>query len=299
MEQNIQTASFVEMVVVNPAQTSNPDFDIILDDKVTLQNYCNSLINKVFELSQSDYSAFINYQSNLVNEPNVWLNRLEELIANNEELFTDKRALCRYNKLFNLIEKKRNEVQSSSVNESKIKTPKRLINADAEDRHFSFCEVKEHIETLENFNEKIMYLTEEIFEYKQADIISKNSKLLDYDFQCSQLIEKLQTIRKMRTEFEKEQQEIVSSSNSNPTPLIKIQLNGPINIITNAFKQMMNNVKPNGAAYISYKIKDIAQFICENFVDENGQQLSQATIQTYLSPNRTDKDPNNDTKVRF
>lgn len=45
-------------------------------------------------------------------------------------------------------------------------------------------------------NEKLIYLTEEIFEYKNADIISKNGKLLDYDIQCTQLIEKLQTIRK-------------------------------------------------------------------------------------------------------
>jgi hypothetical protein len=299
MEQNIQTASFVEMVVVNPAQVSNPDFDIIIDDKVTLQNYCKSIIDRIFELPQSEYSAFINYQSNLVKEPIVWLNKLEKLIASNEVLFTGKCALSRYNKLFNLIELKRKEVQSSSIDESKLKTPKRLINADAEDRHFSFCEMKEHIETLEGFNEKIMHLTEEIFEYKQADIISKNSKLLDYDFQCSQLIEKLQTIRKMRTEFDKEQQEIVSSLNSNPTPLIKIQLNGPINILTDVYKQMMNNVKPNGKPYIQYKIKDIAKFICASYVDENGNELSMLTIQTYLSPTRTDKNPNNDWKIKL
>lgn len=59
------------------------------------------------------------------------------------------------------------------------------------------------------------------------------------------------------------------------------------------------NIKPNGKPYIQYKIKDVAQFICDNFVDENGQPISQATIQTYLSPNRTDKDPNSDMKVRF
>ena len=35
------------------------------------------------------------------------------------------------------------------------------------------------------------------------------------------------------------------------------------------------------------------------FDDEKGEPLSQATVLTYLSPNRTDKDPNNDIKVRF
>ena len=47
MEQNIQTASFVEMIVVKSTQSSNPDFDIILDDKHTLQKYCNALIDKL------------------------------------------------------------------------------------------------------------------------------------------------------------------------------------------------------------------------------------------------------------
>ena len=62
---------------------------------------------------------------------------------------------------------------------------------------------------------------------------------------------------------------------------------------------MMFNVKPNGKPYIQYKIKDVAQFICDNFTDENGQALSNATIQTYLSPNRTDKDPNTDSTIKF
>ena len=34
-------------------------------------------------------------------------------------------------------------------------------------------------------------------------------------------------------------------------------------------------------------------------VDEEGQPLSMSTVQTYLSPNRTDKDPNSDVSVKF
>lgn len=103
----------------------------------------------------------------------------------------------------------------------------------------------------------------------------------------------------MKTDFEKENEKNEINPETNLNPKITLQINGPINIVTNAFKQMMVNVKPNGKPYIQYKIKDVAQFICDNFVDEYGQPLSQATIQTYLSPNRTDKDPNSDMKVRF
>ena len=291
----IQVSPFVEVVAVPAAQAVNPAFDIIINEEINLKSYCTALLSKVFELPQSQFPAFINYQCAQVKDAVSWLNKFEKLLANNEELFTSKKSLSRYNKLYNLIEHNRKEILSENAKETKPKTPKRLINAEAEDRYFSFHEVKAHTETLNCFSEKIIYLTEEIFEYKQADIISVNNKLQPYDIQCSQLIEKLQTMRKMKTEFEKEQQGKTIST----TPSVKIKLNGPINIITHAFKQMMNNIKPNGNPYISYKIKDVALFICENFTDENGQPLSLSTVLTYLSPNRTDKDPNNDAAVKL
>jgi hypothetical protein len=271
----------------------------VIDENVNLENYCKALIQKVLELPHSKFGLFINYQSELVKDELKWINKLEKLITINEDIFIENKVICRYNKMYHFIEKKREYLQSISAKSNTKATPKRLINAEAEDRYFSFHEVKEHIDKIDNFNEKLIYLTEEIFEYKNADIISKNGKLLDYDIQCNQLIEKLQTIRRMKTDFEKEKAQNENNPGPTENPKIKLQLNGPINIVTNAFKQMMVNIKPNGKPYIQYKIKDVAQFICDNFVDENGQPLSQATIQTYLSPNRTDKDPNSDSVVRF
>lgn len=295
----VKLTPFPEFTSVTTSQSLNPVFDIIIDENANLENYCKALIQKVFDLQQSKFGLFIEYQTELVKDELKWINKLEKLITINEDIFIENKVICRYNKMYHFIEKKREYLQSISAKSNTKATPKRLINAEAEDRYFSFHEVKEHIDKIDNFNEKLIYLTEEIFEYKNADIISKNGKLLDYDIQCTQLIEKLQTIRKMKSEFEKEKAQ--SENNPGPTedPKIKLQLNGPINIVTNAFKQMMVNIKPNGKPYIQYKIKDVAQFICDNFVDENGQPLSQATIQTYLSPNRTDKDPNSDSVVRF
>jgi hypothetical protein len=296
---NLKTTSFPEFVTSTSSNSINPLFDIVIDENVNLENYCKALIQKVLELPHSKLGLFINYQSELVKDELKWINKLEKLITINEDIFIENKVIYRYNKMYHFIEKKREHLQSIRIKSSIKATPKRLINADADDRYFSFFEVKNHIETLENFNEKIIYLTEEIFEYKQADIISVNNKLQAYDEQCNQLIEKLQTIRKMKTDFEKEKAQNENNPGPTENPKIKLQLNGPINIVTNAFKQMMVNIKPNGKPYIQYKIKDVAQFICDNFVDENGQPLSQATIQTYLSPNRTDKDPNSDSVVRF
>jgi len=295
----MQTAEFVELLAVPAALAKNPLFDIIVEDKINLQNYCNALIAKILELKQSQFPAFIDYQFNQVKNPEIWICKLEKLLANNEAFFSSKTALSRYNKLYILIEKKRTELQSLRVIDTKPKATKRQINADTDDRHFSFFEAKSYINSLDNFNDKIIYLMDEIFEYNQADIVSLNNKLQPYDKQCNQLIEQLQIMRKVKNDFDKENQEKQATENSSNIPFQKIKLNGPTNIITNAFKQMMVDVKPNGKPYIQGKIKDISQIICLIFDDEKGEPLSQATVQTYLSPNRTDKDPNNDIKVRF
>ena len=298
-DQNMQTAPFVELLAVPAALAKNPLFDIIVEDKINIQNYCNALIAKILELKQSQFPAFIDYQFNQVKNPEVWICKLEKLLANNEAFFSSKTAMSRYNKLYILIDKKRTELQSLRVVGTKIKATKRQINADTDERYFSFFEAKSYINSLDNFNDKIIYLMDEIFEYNQADIVSLNNKLQPYDKQCNQLIEQLQIMRKVKNDFEKENQEKQATENSSNIPFQKIKLNGPTNIITNAFKQMMVDVKPNGKPYIQGKIKDISQIICLIFDDEKGEPLSQATVQTYLSPNRTDKDPNNDIKVRF
>ena len=107
-DQNMQTAPFVELLAVSTTQATNPLFDIIVEDKITVQNYCNALINKILELRQSQFPAFIDYQFNQVKNPEIWINKLEKLLANNEAFFSSKTAMSRYNKLYTLIEKKTN-----------------------------------------------------------------------------------------------------------------------------------------------------------------------------------------------
>ncbi|MFZ2283465.1 MAG: hypothetical protein WAV86_06285 [Lutibacter sp.] len=298
-DHNMQTAPFSELLAVPAALAKNQVFDIIIDEKIILQNYCNALIEKTLTLRQSDFPAFIDYQSGQVKNTIVWLNKFEKLLANNQEVFILRKVLCRFTKLMNLIEHKRKEVQSPPVKVLKIKTPKRLINATSDDRYFSYYEVKNHIETLPNFSEKLIYLTQEAFAYKQADKFSINTTLQAYDEQCNHQIEYLQTLRKMRADYEKEQRENLENVLLEKATTFKIRINGPINILTDVYKQMMNSSKPNGKTYISHSIKDITKFICDNHLDELGNELSPNTIRTYLSPTRNDKDPNNDTKIRI
>ena len=278
---------FSEWRAVDTAQSAASIFDITHDQEPTLENYCIALLEKVFTIPQSQLPEFITYQIQLNSDGTTWLNKFEKLLANNEELFITQKALSRFNKLYNIIEKKRTELQASSVKEIKQPTPKRLINADAEDRYFSFFEVKQHVEKMESFNDKILYLNEEIFEYRQADIISINNKLQPYDQQCVQLIEKLQTLRKMRSEIEKEKE----LEQTNKQIIKKLKFNGNLNQLVDIFYQLSRELFVDGKSFIDASNGDIVNMIVNNFIDKDNNEISPQTVETILKPSRGDKRP--------
>ena len=287
MEQHIQTASFVEMIVAKTAQVSNSDFDIILDDKVALQNYCNALIDKIFELKQSEFPAFINYQSNLVKDPILWLNKLEKLIANNEVLFTGKCALSRYNKLFYHIESKRKEMQSSSVKDSKAHIPKKYINAESEDRYFSFYEIKKQLEKINNDNQKILLLTKEMFEYQQANIEFINQKTLFYDAQCTKEIENIYALQKIQVAIEDAQ----NHKTGYQMPFKKMQINCNLNQFIDIHYQFLRELFVDGKSILDGSVNDLVAIIVNSYVDKDGKEISPETVKTILTPSRTEKRP--------
>jgi hypothetical protein len=287
MEQHIQTASFVEMIVVNPTQVSNPDFDIILDEKVTLQNYCNALIEIIFTLKLTQYPTFINYQTNLVNNPIAWLNKLEKLLANNEELFVSKKVLCRYNKLFNLIEKKQTELQSSCIKETKINTPKKYINAESEDRYFSFYEIKKQLEKINNDNQKILLLTKEMFEYQQANIEFINQKTPFYDAQCTKEIENIYALQKIHVAIEDAQNHKTGCQ----MPFKKMQINCNLNQFIDIHYQFSRELFVDGKSILDGSVNDLVAIIVNSYVDKDGKEISPETVKTILTPSRTEKRP--------
>ncbi len=97
---------FSEWRAVDTAQSAATIFDITHDQEPTLENYCIALLEKVFTIPQSQLPEFITYQIQLNSDGTTWLNKFEKLLANNEELFITQKALSRFNKLYNIIEKK-------------------------------------------------------------------------------------------------------------------------------------------------------------------------------------------------
>lgn len=285
--ENIKTAPFPEHVAVPTAQAQNPLFDIIIEEEFTLQKYCNALIEKTLTLRQSQFPSFINYQCNQVKNPLTWINKLEKLLANNETFFSSKTALSRYNKLYTLIEKKRTELQSTSVKEPISKTPKKYINAESEDRYFSFYEIKKQLEKLENDNEKILLLTKEKFEYQQANIEFINQKTPLYDEQCCKEIEHIYALQKLQAALELNKKE----SNTNQIPFNKVKFNCNVNQFVDIFYQLHRELFCEGKPFIDGSMNDLVAIIVNSFVDKDGNEISPQTVETILKPSRTDKRP--------
>jgi len=284
----MQTAPFVELLAVPQAQAKNPLFDIIVEGNITIQSYCNALIDKILKLNQSQFPAFIDYQFNQVKNPEVWICKLEKLLANNEAFFSSKTAMSRYNKLYFLIEKKRTELQSSRVKEPVAKTPKKFINAESEDRHFSFYELKKQLDNINDDNQKILLLTKEMFEYQQANIEFINQKTPFYDAQCTKEIENIYALQKIQAAIEEAQKLKLSS----PKPNKKLKFNGNLNQLVDMFYQLNRELFIDGKPYIDENTNDLADWIVNSFLDKEGKEISPLTVKTILKPSKEDKRPN-------
>ncbi|WP_165932623.1 hypothetical protein [Flavobacterium cellulosilyticum] len=283
----MQTAPFVELLAAPSALSKNPVYDIIIDEKVTLQNYCNALVEKIFTLRQSDFPAFINYQSDQVKNTIIWLNKLEKLLANNEEVFILRKALCRYNKLYTLIEKKRTEMQSSSLKDPVSKTPKKFINAESEDRYFSFYEIKKQLEKITDDNQKILLLTKEMFAYQQANIEFINQKTPFYDAQCTKEIENIYALQKIQSAIEKAQ----IHKTSNQMPFKKMQINCNLNQFIDIHFQFTRELFVDGKPILDGSVNDLVAIVVNSFLDKEGKDISPETVKTILTPSRTEKRP--------
>jgi len=167
------------------------------------------------------------------------------------------------------------------------KLPMMYVNAECEDRYFSFKETKKKIPHLGSYTDKIMFLTKEKFDYEQASIDFINPKLPDYSSQCQKEIDQIQHINRLTNEFSLE----TSQSNIGIMPHNKLKINCNINQLVDVYYQLHRELFTDGKPIIDGHINDITAVIVNSFVDKDGRELSPQTIRTLLTPSRTDKRP--------
>lgn len=77
----LETAPFMEFTSVKVTDAFNHLFDIEKNTEENLQSYCQSLINKIFQLHYSQIQNFINHHCSIAKNPIEWLNKFEKLIG--------------------------------------------------------------------------------------------------------------------------------------------------------------------------------------------------------------------------
>lgn len=278
---------FPEQTTVLKEQSDNAMFDILQEEIIDNTAYCQALISKVFQLPYAKLLDFFSHHCVFVADPIKWLNKFEKLISDNEALFSSSANQGRMMKCYTIIESKRKEIEQTGYKHTAAKLPMQYVNAECEERYFSFKETKNRVDELQDYTQKIMFLTKEKFDYEQASIDFINPKLPDYSNQCQKEIDQIQHLNRLTNEFSVEQM----NKNKNGIPFNKLKINCNINQLVDIFYQLHRELFNDGKPIIDGSINDIVAVIVNCFVDKDGKELSPETVKTMLTPSKTDKRP--------
>lgn len=281
------TVQFTEQTAVSKELSDNALFDILQENVTSNALYCQSLINKILKLPYAKLPDFFSHHCDFVEDPIKWINKFEKLISENEEMFVSRTMRGRMMKCYTIIESKRKELEILRNRHTHTKPPMQYINAECEERYFSFREVKSKVNAMADYTDKIMFLTNEKFDYEQASIDFINPKLPDYSDQCQKEIDQIQHLIRLTDEFSKQQMR----KNAEGIPFNKLKINCNINQLVDIFYQLHRELFTNGKPIIDGNINDFVAVIVNSFVDKDGKELSPETVKTMLTPSKSDKRP--------
>ncbi|MFV0211694.1 hypothetical protein OBK22_07825 [Empedobacter falsenii] len=279
-----ETVQFKEFTQVALHNVKSEEFDIIEEEPLTNDGYCQALIDKIFEISHSEIADFIKHQLLYAKDKLHWINKFEKLVSVNEFLFEKGRNKTRLMKIYTSTEIIRLGLYKPIEIKDEERPAPRYINADSEERYFSFYKTQKNLEQMEDYCDQIFFLTNEKYEYEQANIHFINPKLPEYSEQCNKKIEHLQQIRRLKEELQ-----VVKEEKCNYN---KLQFNGNVNQLVDIFYQMSRELFVDGKPFLDGNLNDISKVIVSNFVDKDGNELSLKTVRTILTPSREDKRPN-------
>lgn len=284
-----EAVQFKECTQVALHNVKSEEFDIIEVQPLTNDGYCQALIDKVFEISHSEIADFINHQLLYVKDKLHWINKFEKLVSVNESLFKKQGNKTRLMKIISSADLIRSTLIKPTTIKDEDRPAPRYVNADSEERYFSFYKTQKDLEQIEDFCDQIIFLTNEKYEYEQANIHFINPKLPEYSEQCNKKIEQLQHIRRLKEELQ-----VVKEEKCNYN---KLQFNGNVNQLVDIFYQLNRELFINGKNYLDGNVNDIAKMIANSFVDKDGNNLSIETVKTILTPSREEKRPNNAKRI--
>ncbi|MCT1531350.1 hypothetical protein M3B46_10110 [Sphingobacterium daejeonense] len=286
------SVQFTERTAVPKEQSNTLLFDVFEEDIANNKEYCQLLMDKLLIVPYAKLPDFFSHHCQIASAPLKWLNKLEKLIAENEELFVNSTQRSRMIKCYTIIESKRREIEQSTHKNS-TKFLIKYINAGSETRCFSFKETREKVNELSTYMDKIIFLTKEKYDYEQTTIDFINPQLPDFAIQCQKEIDHLEELSTLVNTFSIEP--IVGKSA--PLSFNKLKINCNINQLVDIYYRLSREMHTNGRPIIEGSVNDLAAVIVNSFVDKDGKDLSLDTVKTVLTPSKTDKRPKDHKKI--
>lgn len=279
------TAPFKEHIVVDVAYYEPTELDVyateenhsssfMRGEKFALQQYCFCLLQKLVTLNKSRIKPFIVYQCEQLNDPFVWLNKLEKLIDLNRDTFTTKDHNIKIEKALMVIELVRQDIESNKFNKT---------------NQFDFNKVKRKLAEYSEVGDKICYLLEMETDYKQNKPAYQQPGTIPFDEQLELERNKIEQIEILKEKYNNRVQ-LIKGNNSQPT----LQLTCNINYFVDIFYQLMHE-----KGLIIGTSKDMAQVISTNFLDKDNQPLSFDSVNTMLKPSNHLKRPKGNSRYQF
>ncbi len=270
----IKTSSFKEHLV---KRSDSPDlhrFDIVAlpgeaadfrsKAKFSMSQYCNTLLQKLFDLEKFLVKAFVKYHCTQVNEPLIWLNSLEELIILNLD--------------FELSEKQHVNAQEA------LKIIVELQEQFSRSQHRPYS--RQNLNAFKTIEEKVAYLlklkdSQKTLEIDLSNELSFNDKI---ERELVFLKSILAIALKNKNDFNK-------NTGNVPAKQYQFKLNINTNRFVNVFYEMMYEKEIDGKPFLEAKASELAEFITYNFIDKNGKTIPVNTVKTILKPSRIEKRP--------
>lgn len=305
MYNSVICSPFVEHPFVDVAQFDAGAYDLTIFEEGQASNfltkgqfnielYCKCLLHKLFTLNKSKIKPFIHYQCSKLNDPIVWLNKLEKLIDLNQEFFTTKTQAKNFEKALMIIEVMRDAIEQKQTTTTQ----------------FNFNELKNKIKEYSNYDDKLSCLMEARTEYLQnkPKVIDVNEIPFDEKINLElDLVKSQQKLSKKRNAIYSQEVNSPKSPTENtksPTEIRRtsvglFQFNCQTNVFVDMSFQLTKEITVDGKPLLNIGSNDLAQFITNNFIDKNGNELSLNTVKTILNISRPEKRPSSEKRINL
>ena len=268
---------------------SSSDHVILLTAGFSMADYCQALFTKILHIGLSDLPDFLEYQCKQVREPERWLNTLEKLVKDNARSFNNEDLHHRRSKLISEFGFQRNDIKNTLV-EKRSKDLHSMLSGFSAGKEYNFPEVHAYCSSLKTFEEKIIYLHGQIYDYNQDQTKFINPVPKPFDALCLSEIERLSKIEEIRHKEALKR----NLENGNSKPVVKKKINGKLNYFIDILYRLMHDVLIDGKPFLESSDRLIAEEISSNYVDRNGKDISVKYVLTILEKNRSDKRPKRD-----